>query len=243
VTAIQVKAIKNTCIALLTSSQRTLYEVHIWSHLQHENIIPLLGITTNFNHTVSMVTEWMEGGNAHEYVQDEAVDPGPLVLPQLLDIARGLHYLHSLHIAHGDMKGPNVLISEARRALITDFGSSCLTNPPPSLQVDPSCGVSLRWLAPERLNTPTPTSTQEADVWAFGMTVLELFSRKNPFHEVRVEWGVVKRIVEGHLPDRPSDESTSFRLCDSWWKICLECWEYDPVQRPAMNDIMARVER
>ncbi|KAI6002631.1 kinase-like domain-containing protein [Pisolithus orientalis] len=164
------------------------------------------------------------------------------IVPQLLDIASGLCYLHSLHIAHGDMKGPNVLISEARRALITDFGFSRLTNPPPSLQVDPPCGGSLPWMAPERLNTPTPSSTQ-ADVWAFGMTVLELFSRKNPFHEVRTKWGVMSRIVEGRLPDRPSDESTSFRLCDSWWNICLECWEYDPVQRPAMNDIVARVEK
>ncbi|KAI6112193.1 kinase-like domain-containing protein, partial [Pisolithus croceorrhizus] len=92
-------------------------EINIWSQLRHENIMPLLGITTKFDNTVSMVTEWMERGNAHRYVQNMAVDPRPL----LLDIARGLNYLHDLGIVHGDVKGENVLISRGGRALITDF--------------------------------------------------------------------------------------------------------------------------
>ncbi|KIN98588.1 hypothetical protein M404DRAFT_157433, partial [Pisolithus tinctorius Marx 270] len=110
------------------STQHTLNEIYIWSQLQHENIIPLLGITTNFGHTVSMVTEWMEQGNAHQYVRDVAVDPRPLVhqLVQLLDIAQELNYLHSHHsvIIHGDLKGENVLISKVGHALITNFGLS-----------------------------------------------------------------------------------------------------------------------
>ncbi|KAI6110499.1 hypothetical protein EDD17DRAFT_1497071, partial [Pisolithus thermaeus] len=47
--------------------------------LQHENFMPLLGIAIKFCHTVSMVTKWMERGDAHRYVQNMAVDPRPLV--------------------------------------------------------------------------------------------------------------------------------------------------------------------
>lgn len=65
-------------MALLTGIQH-INEIHIWSQLQHENVIPLLGIVTKFDQTVSMVMEWMERGNAHEYAQDVTVDPRPLV--------------------------------------------------------------------------------------------------------------------------------------------------------------------
>ena len=54
-------------------------EVHLWSKLRHKNIVCLLGITTTFDFTVSIVSEWMGKGNAHDYVQDESIDPRPLV--------------------------------------------------------------------------------------------------------------------------------------------------------------------
>ncbi|KIM56943.1 hypothetical protein SCLCIDRAFT_1219977 [Scleroderma citrinum Foug A] len=79
-------------------------EVYLWSKLRHENILPLLGITTKFDHTVSIVSPWMGRGNAHDYVQNRDVDPHPL----LVGVANGLHYLHSHDkspIYHGDLKG------------------------------------------------------------------------------------------------------------------------------------------
>ncbi|KAI5991388.1 kinase-like domain-containing protein [Pisolithus albus] len=123
--------------------------VNLLMQLQHDNVMPLLGIVTNFNNTVSMVTEWVERGNAHDYVQDVAVDPRLL----LVDIAHGLNYLHDSGIVHGDLKGTNVLVSRTGRALVTDFGFSHQCNPPPGHDVDPPHGSSLRWLAPENLDT------------------------------------------------------------------------------------------
>ena len=43
--------------------------------LHHENIHPLVGITTQFDSKISLVSKWMENGNAHEYVQSVDVDP------------------------------------------------------------------------------------------------------------------------------------------------------------------------
>ncbi|KAI6137329.1 kinase-like domain-containing protein [Pisolithus sp. B1] len=222
-------------LAVLTSPQHAFNEIQIWTRLEHENIMPLLGITTKFDKTISMVSEWMERGNAHNYVQDVAVDPRPL----LLGVARGLSYLHSSDIVHGDLKGMNVLISGAGRALITDFGSSHLSNPLPNMDVDPLRVCSLRWLAPECLDTNI--ASQQADIWAFGMTVLELFSRTNPFHKARTEQGIIACILRG-FPSRPSNESTNFRLCNKWWTVCMGCWRSEPSMRPTMNDIITEIE-
>ena len=53
--------------------------MRLWSGLHHENIIPLLGIMTKFDHTVTLVSKWTESKNALEYVQDDGIDPCPLV--------------------------------------------------------------------------------------------------------------------------------------------------------------------
>ena len=60
-----------------------LKEVHTWSKLNHPNVLPLIGITTDFECTVSIVSPWMEKGNARDFVQNKSNDPRPLVRYQL----------------------------------------------------------------------------------------------------------------------------------------------------------------
>lgn len=59
--------------------KRILREAHIWSKLKHPNILSLHGITIEFDLTVSIVTSWVERGDAHRYVQNADIDPRPLV--------------------------------------------------------------------------------------------------------------------------------------------------------------------
>ncbi|KAG6332370.1 hypothetical protein ID866_6718 [Astraeus odoratus] len=149
--------------------QRTLREVHVWSKLNHNNILPLLGVTTKLAATVSLVSPWMPKGNAFEYVQNRVIDPRPLIL----DIAQGLRYLHSHQegpIFHGDLKGTNVLISTEGRALLSDFGFSLLVGGRPRDCVRP--GDALNWMPPEYLESDECTMSAEGDVWSFGMTAL-----------------------------------------------------------------------
>ena len=56
--------------------------MHTWSKLDHPNVLPLIGITTQFDLTVSIVSPWMENGNARDFVHTEFVDPCPLVCQQ-----------------------------------------------------------------------------------------------------------------------------------------------------------------
>ena len=86
-----------------------------------------MGITAKFDSTISIVSEWMAMGNAHDYAQDPAIDPRPLVswkepspiylsdsifTIQITDIACGMDYLHTYTpgpIIHGDLKGMGML--------------------------------------------------------------------------------------------------------------------------------------
>ena len=59
--------------------QKLLKDVYVWSKLDHENVIKLLGLTAAFDHTLSIVSPLMSSGNVFDYVQDPSVDPRPLV--------------------------------------------------------------------------------------------------------------------------------------------------------------------
>ncbi|KAG6330714.1 hypothetical protein ID866_8377 [Astraeus odoratus] len=175
----------------------------------------------------------MDKGNAHGYVQDRTVDPRPL----LAGIAHGLQYLHEhkpYPIFHGDLKGVNVLISSEGQALLADFGLSYAVNSSLKITLTTPRGGTLNWMAPEILNDGLVSA--EGDVWAFGMTALELFTTKVPFHDRTIGAAIITRILQGP-PDRPGMEETSFRLTDEWWGLCYSCWNPRPELRPNISGI------
>lgn len=162
----------------------------MWSNLRHENIQLLLGISTDFNLTVSLIHPWIEKGNAYNYVQNSLVDPRPL----LLGIANGLHYLHNHEfgpIVHGGPRGvslcnahivgctdafmrqSNVLISDDGQALLIDFSLMSLVNSTFGLPVSVSRMAAINWTAPECLEGPK--AAVEQDIWSYGMTALVCF--------------------------------------------------------------------
>ncbi|KAI6045735.1 kinase-like domain-containing protein, partial [Pisolithus marmoratus] len=217
-----------------------LREVYLWCRLRHKNILPLLGITTTFDNTISIVSPWMDR-NAHQYFTKCELDYFATHPIQILGIAKGLCYLHNHQppVYHGDVKGTNILISGEGQPLLTGFGLSRLVNSAFDLAVEDPRGGTLQWMAPEYLNTGNVTS--EADVWAFGMTALELFTGKVPFHDTRSPVNVIARIVRGQLPDYPSKRSTCSRLTNKWWQICSSCWKPDPPLRPTMLQIVEMI--
>jgi len=90
----------------------------VWKHLDHQNIVPLLGITST---PLQLISKWMANGDLTEYIVThpdtdrlELVGvPYPILggaltpsaLHKLRGIAKGLQYLHTRHVVHGDLKG------------------------------------------------------------------------------------------------------------------------------------------
>ena len=115
-------------------------------------------------------------------------------------------------------------------------------------------GYTARWAAPEVLKNGDRCS-READVFAFGMVVVEVghcnsrlgygngfsdtwavpkvFTGKSPFSEVSAIIAIVK-IIENEWPDRPQEPG----LTDSVWDMTCACWSQDPVLRPQMTKVV-----
>ncbi len=87
------------------------------------------------------------------------------------DAARGIEYIHSMDIIHRDIKPQNILLGEGDRgAVICDFGIAAkIYNENPAL----FSGGTPCYIPPEQLdNYPRG---KEADIWAFGVTMLFVF--------------------------------------------------------------------
>ncbi|KAI6044479.1 kinase-like domain-containing protein [Pisolithus marmoratus] len=149
--------------------KRILREVHLWSKLRHENVVRMIGISTEFGSTISIVSDWMALGDAHSYVKNEENDPRPL----LMDIASGLHYLHSHSLGpvlHGDLKGKCTGVNAIIERYLVTLVLSTFQKSTFSMTVVNPRGGSYPWLAPEFLEDYAPSTA--GDVWAFGMVVL-----------------------------------------------------------------------
>ncbi|KAJ6522383.1 kinase-like domain-containing protein [Mycena capillaripes] len=144
----------------LSDIQLLRQEIDIWLTLRHPNILQFLGANT-FDNTPFLVMPYIRT-NARQFLQERpAYDPVYI----LRDISRGLQYLHSRKICHGDIKG----------SLLCDFGLSRIKADftGRTAQIGNSMVGSRNWMAPELLAGSLPKIP--SDIYAFGMTLYEVF--------------------------------------------------------------------
>ncbi|CAE6407141.1 unnamed protein product [Rhizoctonia solani] len=212
-------AIKTTRVYVMNKDEKYLKcaakELYTWSKCKHPNVLNLLGLV-EFRGQIGMVSAWMDNGDVRTYLDAR---PGTDRCQLCHGISDGLAYLHDVGIIHGDLKGANILISDDGKPMLNDFGNAVLQEH--SLNFTESTtrtNISPRWTAPEILEGLTSCS-YAADVYALGMTWLEVITGKVPFPERRNDVALAHLIVNRReIPQRPTKripgnktQSTSIR--------------------------------
>ncbi|KDN41298.1 hypothetical protein RSAG8_07567, partial [Rhizoctonia solani AG-8 WAC10335] len=184
--------------------KRAAREVYYWSRLVHPNVHPLMGVIQFKGGYLGMVSEWMENGNLHEYMRKY---PNFDRHQKCIEVTSGLEYMHHNTMVHGDLKAANVLVSSDDVAKLIDFDCSMMASEAGLIfsESSNSHGNSLRWVSPELLLEDAPVRSKPADVYALGMTFLEIFSGEVPYPECRMDFNVLMTVVKGTLPTRPMD--------------------------------------
>jgi hypothetical protein len=85
------------------------------------------------------------------------------------------------------------------------------------------------------------TETKAADVFAFGMFAVEVFTGKIPFEEQKNET-VVLRISQGGRPTMPED-TQAVGLTVEMWNVFESCWHQNPKKRPTMQEVVRRLQK
>ena len=153
-------------------------------------------------------------------------------------IAEGLHYIHVHDIVHGALCADSVWLDENNTPKLTDIALAQYLQPARARTIAPT-----RWWAPELLaetNTSiAPKRTTTTDVWALGITLLELYSGgEQPFVNF-VDDAVLTKFVlhQRGTPDRPD------RCPPPDWDCIRPCFAFRPEDRCSVLGVLADYDR
>ncbi|XWS24443.1 hypothetical protein CRYUN_Cryun28dG0102800 [Craigia yunnanensis] len=231
-------------------------EAELLGKVKHRNITVLRGYYAGPPDLRLLVYDYMPNGNLATLLQEASHQDGhmlnwPMRHLIALGIARGLAFLHSLSVVHGDVKPQNVLFDADFEAHLSEFGLERLKIATPAEASSSSTPVgSLGYVAPEAALTGQPA--KEADVYSFGIVLLEILTGRKPVmftqDEDIVKW-VKKQLQKGQISELLEPGLLELDPESSEWeefllgvKVGLLCTAPDPLDRPSMADIVFMLE-
>jgi serine/threonine protein kinase len=169
----------------------------------------------------------------------------------ILDIAKGLAYLHEecrQKIAHLDIKPGNILLDDKFNAKISDFGLAKLIDRDESHVMTKIRGTR-GYLAPEWLSS---TITEKADIYSFGVVVLEIVSGRKNLDNNQPEASnnlinlLQEKIKVGQVLDILDNQNEEIQLHGEEIieviKLAVWCLQRDCSKRPAMSQVVKVLE-
>jgi len=162
----------------------------------------------------------------------------------LRGICEGVKHLHSNCVAHGDLKGRNILIDGEGHPRLADFGITSVIsnlNAVNATSVSSRPQGTCRWMAPELLvpddfGLEVSTPSYKADVYALAMVIIELFTGDHPF-PTSPDTAVTYKVMKDIRPPRPTNEA-ALVLSDEFWALVERCWHRDASQRPHIDEVL-----
>ncbi|GJN31114.1 hypothetical protein PR202_gb19472 [Eleusine coracana subsp. coracana] len=187
-------------------AKRTLREIKLLRHLDHENIIGIRDvipppIPQAFN-DVYIATELMDT-DLHHIIRSNQQLSEEHCQYFLYQILRGLKYIHSANVIHRDLKPSNLLLNANCDLKICDFG---LARPSSESDMMTEYVVTRWYRAPELLLNSTDYSAA-IDVWSVGCIFMELINRQ-PLFPGRDHMHQMRLITE--VIGTPTDEELGF---------------------------------
>jgi len=231
---VAIKKVRHVSDSKADRIRRLFREFMIWRNLDHPYILPLRGIvrtgSRSFPVAPCLVLPYLPKGNVREVIKKpHSRNPfnkmHSLRRKWVAQIACGLLYMHRQDIAHGDLRGANILISDDMRVQITDFGLSVYDSGSAGGYMSSRTPL-YPWAPPEYLNLTyqSDRQTKQGDIWAFGCVCIELYTGKDPFAHVtngESATALAARIRGGELPALYAPKTMSNHL---WRIIKNRCW-------------------
>mmetsp|Transcript_7677 Transcript_7677/g.19376 ORF Transcript_7677/g.19376 Transcript_7677/m.19376 type:complete len:615 (-) Transcript_7677:44-1888(-) len=206
-----------------------LNEISFLKHCRHENICTLHA-ALRVNNEVWLLQEYMKGGNLK---QASAAKYGVFAESEISYVARelmqGIAYLHSLKIAHRDLKNMNVMLTIEGCVKIIDFGLAADLSHGPVLQMV----GSPFWMPPEMIRMEYHSFP--ADVWSFGICCLELANRVPPNYsnsKLAMYIAATRGLGEDYGLEKPGNWSATFR------DFLAKCLTVDQHERATAKELL-----
>lgn len=238
-----------------------------WRRVDHPNLVPFYGVAFSLAYMPALVYPFYANGNILSYLSQrypgevdlENSDRCTVILKLMTEVARGLEYLHAFSppIVHGDVRSASIFVDDSDHAVLCDYGLA-LSMPEdlPEYVLARPVGAA-RWMAPEIMETvasdiphaPPSGRTKQTDIYAYAMTLLEVYTGLPPFGQsvtdrrgthplVRTDDGAVKIVFEGGRPPL----SGILQSNETLRTLVEKAWDALPENRPDAAEIIKILE-
>ena len=221
-----IKVINKDNIKLPRQRQKLMSEIKIHKSLHHSQVV---AFEHNFEDekNVYILLEICRHQTLNELYKRRKTLTEIEVQCYIIQLIKGLQYLHSHKIIHRDLKLGNLFLTDKMELKIGDFGLAT------KLDYDGEkkrtvCGTP-NYIAPEVLEGE---HSYEVDVWAIGIIIYTLLIGKPPFEsrDINITYKHIKEI-DFKFPDNAKISYAAIRLIK---RILVK----NPNDRPSFDDIL-----
>ena len=209
-------------------------EAQILASLNHPNIAAIHGVEDTGD-VRCLVLELVEGETLASLLERGAI-PVDEALDIVVQIARALESAHEKGIIHRDLKPANVIVGADGSIKVLDFGlakaladdtattdSELATLSPTATRAGVILGTAA-YMSPEQAKGKDVD--RRADIWAFGVVLLELLMGKSIFRRETVsETMAAVLMTEPDLEELPRETPAAIR------QLLARCLRKDPMSR------------
>ncbi|PIN13212.1 Serine/threonine protein kinase [Handroanthus impetiginosus] len=256
-TILAVKNIKTVPLSII-EEQQFFDVIRNASRLRHPNIVTLLGYCMEHCQHLVMY-EFIKNLSLDEALHSATYKPLPWGrrLHIALGIARALDYIHSScvpPIAHSNLKAANILLDEELMPRVCDSGLAVLrplASNTVKLKASEMAIADSGYIAPE--NDAPGIGNTKADVYAFGVLLLELLTGRKPFDNLRPKaeqclatWASSKLYDSaslGQMVDPAIKRTIPSKSLSHFADIVSMCIQPEQEFRPPMSDIVESLMR
>jgi eukaryotic-like serine/threonine-protein kinase len=161
-----------------TDAERFRREIRALSRLNHPAIVAIYDLGAGEH--VYFAMELVEGGTFTDLGPfSEDTEPFVALLTSAVSVAEGLAYVHRLGMVHRDITPRNILLDEAGRPKVMDFGLVQLTETSRPLTRTGSTLGTPQYMAPEQATGDATGAT--TDLYAFGAVLYRTVTGEDPF--------------------------------------------------------------
>ena len=213
----------------LAPAMTILKEAQIGNRLTHANVVKVHYadvVSEAGTDVVVIAMDYHVNGSIVSLANSGNFIIAPRAISFVIDVLRGLEYLHERSIFHNDIKPSNILLGSMNEALITDYGISCLS---PGLLPTPAPNAYVLHRAPE--TTATNSICVTTDIYQVGLTLFRLVNGLGTIDDLLAKVGEAefeKLKAQGKVP--PVGDYLPF-VEPSLIRIIKKATDHDPGRR------------
>ncbi|CAI9296321.1 unnamed protein product [Lactuca saligna] len=238
-------------------------ELEFLGALSHQNVVKLFGYCRKKNKEFLLVYEYMQKGSLDMHILRGAKPlPWETRIKIAMGAAQGLAFLHANNVIHRDVKPSNILLDEEFNAKLSDLGVAKSGPVNGESHITTRVVGTIGFLAPEYIFTGHLYI--KSDVFGFGVVMIELitglriydlYSASVPSWLTRLERESLETGSVGWFGEAFIDMNNLQQIMDprleqvyplngalKLAKLILNCVELEPIRRPSMEEVVARLK-